>query len=186
MKLETTSIEGISVLRPHLFEDERGFFLEAFRIDVFEKLGLPTAFQQENHSQSKRGVVRGLHFQWDPPMGKLMRVTSGRAFLVAVDLRKQSPTLGQWHGIEVSAENKLQVWAPPGFARGFAALSDIVDVQYKCTGIYNPRCESGILWNDPQIGIEWPLNDAQLSDKDAKAQTLAEWLERPESNNFAC
>ena len=186
MKLETTSIEGISVLRPQLFEDERGFFLEAFRADVFEKLGLPTVFAQENHSQSKRGVVRGLHFQWDPPMGKLMRVTSGTAFLVAVDIRKKSPTLGQWYGVEVSAENKLQVWAPPGFARGFAALSDLVDVQYKCTGIYNAQGESGIFWNDPQIGIEWPLKDVQLSEKDARAQTLAEWLERPESNHFAC
>ena len=186
MKLETTAIEGISVLRPQLFEDERGFFLEAFRADVFERLGLPTAFVQENHSQSKRGVVRGLHFQWDPPMGKLMRVTSGCAFLVAVDIRKESSTLGQWYGIEVSAENKLQVWAPPGFARGFAALSDPVDVQYKCTGIYNPQGESGILWNDPQIGIDWPSTDAQLSAKDAQAQTLAEWLERPESNYFTC
>ena len=186
MNLETTSIEGICVLRPQLFEDERGFFLEAFRADIFEKLGLPTTFVQENHSQSKRGVVRGLHFQWDPPMGKLMRVTSGRAFLVAVDLRKSSPTLGQWHGVEVSAENKLQVWAPPGFARGFAALSDVVDVQYKCTGIYNPEGESGILWNDPRIGIDWPLTDARLSAKDATAQTLAEWLERPESNYFSC
>jgi dTDP-4-dehydrorhamnose 3,5-epimerase len=117
-------------------------------------------------------------------MGKLMRVTLGRAFLVAVDIRKGSPTLGQWVGVEASAENQRQVWAPAGFARGFCALSEVAVVQYKCTGLYNPRAESGIRWNDPQIGIAWPVEQPILSEKDARAQTLAEWLARPESDHF--
>jgi dTDP-4-dehydrorhamnose 3,5-epimerase len=174
------------VLAPEVFRDARGFFLEAFRADQFEALGLPTAFVQDNHSGSTKGVVRGLHFQWEPPMGKLMRVTRGTAFLVAVDIRKGSPTLGQWIGLEASAENARQVWAPAGFARGFCVLSDYAEIQYKCTGIYNSKRESGILWNDPDIGIEWPVAKGQgvLSDKDRKAQTLAQWLASPQSDHF--
>jgi dTDP-4-dehydrorhamnose 3,5-epimerase len=117
-------------------------------------------------------------------MGKLMRVTLGSAFLVAVDIRKGSPTLGKWTGVVASDENRRQVWAPAGFARGFCTLSDFAEIQYKCSGIYNNKGESGILWNDPQIGIEWPLKDVQLSDKDSKAQTLAQWLASPLSDNF--
>jgi dTDP-4-dehydrorhamnose 3,5-epimerase len=176
--------DGVMVLEPQVFEDHRGFFLESYRADVFASVGLPTNFIQDNHSGSVRGVVRGLHFQWDEPMAKLMRVTVGTAFVVAVDIRKGSPTLGQWFGTTASAENRLLVYAPPGFARGFCALSDFAEVQYKCTAIYNPTGESGILWNDPEIGLEWPKIDASLSDKDADAQTLAEWLARPESDNF--
>lgn len=118
-------------------------------------------------------------------MGKLMRVSLGSAFLVAVDIRKGSPTLGKWAGVVTSDENRRQVWAPAGFARGFCVLSDVAEIQYKCTGIYNNKAESGILWNDPQIGIEWPLTDVQLSDKDRNAQTLAQWLASPESSNFS-
>jgi len=118
-------------------------------------------------------------------MGKLMRVSLGSAFLVAVDIRKESPTLGKWAGVVASDDNRRQVWAPAGFARGFCVLSDVAEIQYKCTGIYNNKAESGILWNDPQIGIEWPLTDVQLSDKDRKAQTLAQWLSAPESANFS-
>ena len=160
--------------------------METYREDQFEQLGLPTRFVQDNHSRSSRGVVRGLHFQWDPPMGKLMRVSFGSAFLVAVDIRKGSPTLGKWTGAVASAENRRQVWAPAGFARGFCVLSDIAEIQYKCTGIYNSKAESGILWNDPEIGIEWPLSvaEVQLSDKDKKAQSLAQWLASPKSENF--
>ena len=158
--------------------------MEAFRKDQFEAVGLPDQFVQENHSRSTRGVVRGLHFQWDPPMGKLMRVSLGTAFLVAVDIRKGSPTLGKWVGIEASAENRRQVWAPAGFARGFAVLSEVAEVQYKCTGLYNNRAESGIRWNDPQVGIEWPVSSPSLSEKDSKAQTLEQWLARPESEHF--
>jgi dTDP-4-dehydrorhamnose 3,5-epimerase len=117
-------------------------------------------------------------------MAKLMRVTRGECFLVAVDIRKGSPTLGQWFGIEVSAENRLQVFAPAGFARGFCALSDYAEVQYKCTAIYNPKGESGVLWNDPEIGVDWPIDDPIVSDRDRNAQTLAEWLETPESDHF--
>jgi dTDP-4-dehydrorhamnose 3,5-epimerase len=117
-------------------------------------------------------------------MGKLMRVSFGSAFLVAVDIRKGSPTLGKWCGVEVSAENRRQVWAPAGFARGFCVLSEVAEIQYKCTGIYNSQAESGIRWDDPQIGIEWPVNQPSLSEKDRKAQTLEEWLARPESDHF--
>jgi dTDP-4-dehydrorhamnose 3,5-epimerase len=117
-------------------------------------------------------------------MGKLMRVTVGTAYLVAVDIRKNSPTMGKWFGIEVSAQNKKMVWAPAGFARGFCVLSDVAELQYKCTGIYNNKGESGVLWNDPEIGVEWPVKNPILSDKDAKAQTLKQWQAAPASNNF--
>jgi dTDP-4-dehydrorhamnose 3,5-epimerase len=184
IRIESTFLDTVIVLVPDIFQDARGFFMETFRKDQFEDHGLPSEFVQDNHSKSERGVVRGLHFQWDPPMGKLMRVTQGAAFLVAVDIRRGSPTLGQWVGVEASAENRRQVWAPAGFARGFCVLSDSAEIQYKCTGLYNSKAESGILWNDPQIGIEWPLRDVQLSEKDRNARTLDEWLSRPESAYF--
>jgi dTDP-4-dehydrorhamnose 3,5-epimerase len=174
----------VLVLAPDVFADSRGFFMETFRADYFRSLGLPHEFPQDNQSRSLRGVVRGLHFQWDPPMGKLMRVTSGSAFLVAADIRKGSPTLAQWFGIEVSEENQKQVWAPAGFARGFCVLSDHADVQYKCSAIYNPHGESGIRWDDPAIGVEWPVATAILSEKDRNAPTLKEWLASPESESF--
>lgn len=184
IRVESTFLNGVVVLVPEIFQDARGFFMETFRKDKFLELGLPVDFVQDNHSRSERGVVRGLHFQWDPPMGKLMRVTHGSAFLVAVDIRRGSPTLGKWVGVEGSAENRRQVWAPAGFARGFCVLSDSAEIQYKCTGLYSNKAESGILWNDPKIGIEWPLRDVVLSEKDRKAQSLDEWLARPESAHF--
>ena len=185
ISVESSHLGGaVVVLRPEVFRDDRGFFMEGYRRDQFAALGLPTQFDQDSHSRSRRGVLRGLHFQWDPPMGKLMRVTVGAAYLVAVDIRPDSPTLGQWFGLEVSAENALQVWAPAGFARGFCVLSDLAEVQYKCTGIYNSQAESGIRWNDPALGIQWPLAEPLVSAKDAKAQTLAEWLRRPEAAHF--
>lgn len=184
MNVETQALGDVFVLVPDIFKDSRGFFMESFREDQFKSLGLPCHFVQDNHSRSSKGVVRGLHFQWEPPMAKLMRVTIGSAFLVAVDIRKGSPTLGKWFGIEASAENRRQVFAPAGFARGFCVLSDFAEIQYKCTGIYNNKAESGIVWNDPQIGVKWPVEDPQLSDKDRNAQTLAEWLASPQSNNF--
>src|SRR5271156_554303 len=184
IKVESRSFRDVAVLVPDVFQDSRGFFMETFREDQFKALGLPYHFVQDNHSRSVKGVVRGLHFQWGPPMGKLMRVPLGSAFLVAVDIRKGSPTLGKWVGIEASAENRRMVWAPAGFARGFCALSDATEIQYKCTGIYNSKAESGIRWNDPEIGIEWPLADVQISDKDSKARTFAEWLLAPESDYF--
>ncbi len=176
--------DGVIVLVPEVFEDQRGFFTETYRADQFRELGLPHEYVQDNHSGSVKGVTRGLHFQYDGPMAKLMRVTNGECFLVAVDIRKGSPTLGQWFGIEASAENRIQVYAPAGFARGFCVLSDFAEVQYKCTAIYNSAGESGILWNDPEIGIKWPVKDPIISDKDRNAQTLAEWLRTPESDHF--
>jgi len=184
IRIESRHLGDVAVLASEVFEDERGFFMEVYRADQYKALGLPTEFVQDNHSRSKQGVVRGLHFQWDPPMGKLMRVTYGSAFLIAVDIRKGSPTLGQWFGVEVSAKDKKQVWAPAGFARGFCVVSDFAEVQYKCTGIYNPKCESGIRWNDPKIGIHWPVKEPELSGKDRQAQTLDEWLASPASNHF--
>jgi dTDP-4-dehydrorhamnose 3,5-epimerase len=185
-RIESKSLRDVVVVVPEIFQDDRGFFLETYREDQFRALGLPTQFVQDNHSRSVKGVIRGLHFQWEPPMGKLMRVSLGSAFLVAVDIRKGSPSLGQWVGVEASAENRRQVWAPAGFARGFCVLSDFAEIQYKCTGIYNGKAESGILWNDTEIGIAWPISDseAQLSDKDRKAPTLAQWLASPNSANF--
>ena len=184
LRIESTHLNGLAVIVPEVFEDQRGFFMETYRADQFRALGLPTDFLQDNHSRSARNVLRGLHFQYDPAMGKLMRVTLGTAYLMAADIRKGSPTLGQWYGIEVSAESKLQVWAPAGFARGFCVLSEHAEIQYKCTAIYNPRAESGILWSDPALGIEWPVKEPILSAKDAKAQTLAQWLESPASEHF--
>ncbi|MCZ2139990.1 MAG: dTDP-4-dehydrorhamnose 3,5-epimerase [Bacteroidia bacterium] len=178
------ALNGLMVLQPEIFRDQRGFFMETYRTDAFAELGLTTPFVQDNHSRSSKGVLRGLHFQWEPPMGKLMRVTVGEAFLVAVDIRKNSPTFGQWYGEIVSAENCKMVWAPAGFARGFCTLSDFAEIQYKCTGLYNSKAESGILWNDPAIGIEWPIDNPTLSEKDTKAQTLKQWTENENSNNF--
>jgi dTDP-4-dehydrorhamnose 3,5-epimerase len=184
LRIESRHLNDIAVIVSDVFEDERGFFMEAYRADQFRELGLPASFEQDNHSRSVKDVLRGLHFQWRPSMGKLMRVTLGAAFLVAVDIRKGSPTLGQWFGVEVSAANKKQVWAPAGFARGFCVLSDYAEIQYKCTGVYNNKAESGILWNDPAIGIAWPVHNPILSAKDAKAQTLAQWLASPDSEHF--
>ena len=184
IKIESRLLGDVVVIVPEIFQDARGFFTETFRADQFKALGLPTEFVQDNHSRSAKGVVRGLHFQWDPPMGKLMRVTAGSAFLVAVDIRKGSPHLGKWAGVEASAENRRQVWAPAGFARGFCALSEGTEIQYKCTGIYSNKAESAIRWNDPAIGIKWPLTDVTVSDKDRNAAPLADWLRSPDSDNF--
>jgi dTDP-4-dehydrorhamnose 3,5-epimerase len=182
--IESRPLADLAVIVPKAYRDDRGFFAEVYREDQFAALGLAMKFVQDNHSYSRKGVVRGLHFQWTPPMGKLMRVTRGTAFLVAVDIRKGSPTLGKWFGVEASAENMKQVWGPAGFARGFCSITDDVEVQYKCTGIYNGAAESAIRWDDPDIGIKWPVKDALLSDKDRKAQTLKNWLASPDSDNF--
>ena len=184
LTVEPTPLPDVHVLRHGLFRDERGFFQEVYRADQFAALGLPSAFVQVNHSRSSRGVVRGLHFQWEPPMGKLMRVTAGRAFLVAVDVRKGSPALGRWFGTELEAGDGRQVWAPAVCARGFAVLSEHAEIEYLCTGVYNAAAEAGIRWDDPEIGIAWPVADPVLSAKDRGAQTLREWLARPESGHF--
>jgi dTDP-4-dehydrorhamnose 3,5-epimerase len=182
--LETTPIRDLLVVKNEVFEDARGFFLEAYRRDVFEEHGLPATFVQLNHSRSARDVVRGLHFQWEPPMGKLMRVLVGAAYLVAVDLRHGSPTQGRWWGREIAAADRVQVWAPAGFARGFCVVSEVAEIEYLCTGTYNAAAESGIRWNDPELGIPWPTSTPLLSGKDEKAATLREWLAREESRQF--
>ncbi len=183
--IEPTALPEVRLVRPRLFPDERGWFAEVLRTDWFAELGLPTAFAQVNQSRSVRGVVRGLHFQWDPPQGKLMRVVTGRAFMVAADVRPGSPTLGQVVTVDASADEPLLFWAPATFARGFAALSDVAEIEYFCTAPYNPASETAVRWDDPDLGIPWPVTDPVLSPKDASAGTLEDWLARPESAAFA-
>ncbi|MES1221977.1 MAG: dTDP-4-dehydrorhamnose 3,5-epimerase [Bacteroidota bacterium] len=183
--IERTPLRDLLIITPEIFEDERGFFIESYRKDKFSEFGLEVDFVQDNHSRSSRNVVRGLHFQWEPLMGKLMRVTQGVAFLVAVDIRVSSPTFGKWIGVESSVQNRKQVYAPAGFARGFCVLSEFAEIQYKCTGVYtSTKSESGILWNDTEIGIEWPVTKPILSKKDKEAQTLHSWSQKPEARNF--
>lgn len=183
IRIDSVQLNEIVILVPDIFQDDRGFFMESYRADQFEGFGLPTEFRQDNHSASAQGVMRGLHFQWSPPMAKLMRVTRGRAWLVAVDIRKGSPTLGQWFGTELSAENRKQMYAPAGFARGFCALAD-VEIQYKCTNVYSQATDVAIAWNDPQIGIRWPIDNPQISKRDQNAISLAQWLASPEAERF--
>jgi dTDP-4-dehydrorhamnose 3,5-epimerase len=179
IKLIDSSFGGrVKVIAPTAFKDDRGFFSMSYHADEFSELGLPTVYPQDSHSVSHKNVVRGLHLQLSPPMGKLMRVVRGRAFLVAVDADPDSPTFLKWIGVDADEENMLQVWAPAEFARGFAALEDNTTVLYKCTGVYNPKGETGLLWNDPAIGIDWPVTDPMLSAKDRAALTVAQYLER--------
>ena len=183
--VEKTSIRDALIITPEIFRDDRGFFTEVYRKDKFIEIGIDVEFVQDNHSKSSKNVVRGLHFQWEPPMGKLMRVTQGSAFLVAVDIRVDSPTFGQWVGVMSSVENRKMVYAPAGFARGFCVTSESAEIQYKCTGVYtSTKAESGILWNDPAIGIEWPVTTPILSPKDEVAQTLDQWKNDPRSSVF--
>ena len=184
--IEATAIPEVLVARPQRFGDERGWFAEVVQVDAFAQLGrgLPTRFVQVNQSRSARGVIRGLHFQWDPPQGKLMRVVAGRALMVAVDIRPGSPTLGQVVTVLGSAEDPVLFWAPASFARGFCALADGTEIEYFCTAGYNPANETGIRWDDPELGIAWPVDEPGLSPKDATAGTLADWLARPEAQTF--
>jgi dTDP-4-dehydrorhamnose 3,5-epimerase len=183
--IEATELPEVRLIRPRVFPDERGWFLEVQQAGAFAELGLPTAFVQVNQSRSSTGVIRGLHFQWDPPQGKLMRVVAGRAFLVAVDIRPGSPTLGRAVTVTVSADDPVLVWAPASFARGFAALSEVTEVEYFCTAAYRPACESAIRWDDPALAIDWPVAAPLLSSKDAAAGSLEDWLARPEAAAFA-
>lgn len=178
-------IPDVILVEHEAFDDDRGYFMEAYNPIEFRAQGLPDAFVQLNESRSAKNVVRGLHFQWDPPMGKLMRVVEGAAFLVAVDVRHDSPTLGKWVAQTFTADDKKQLWAPAGFARGICALKDGTRVQYFCTGNYNGRAEGGIRWNDPALGIPWPITNPVLSEKDQNAPTLKEWLARAEAKNFS-
>lgn len=176
-QVTTTPIDGVLVLEPKVFGDARGFFFESFNGRDFEQTtGMQHTFVQDNHSKSAKGVLRGLHYQVQHPQGKLVRVTQGSVFDVALDIRKDSPTFGQWFGQELSAENKKQMWIPAGLAHGFLVTSESAEFLYKTTDYYYPEFERSILWNDPAIGIEWPLHllDAQplLAAKDANALSL--------------
>lgn len=176
MKVKDTSIPDVKIIEPQVFGDERGFFMETWQQKKFEELvtGKPTPFVQDNHSKSSKGILRGLHYQTENTQGKLVRVVSGEVFDVAVDVRKGSATFGQWVGVYLSAENKRQLWVPEGFAHGFYVTSDEAEFVYKCTDYYNPSAEHSIIWNDPEIGIEWPIVEAPLlSKKDALGETIS-------------
>ncbi|CAD5912999.1 dTDP-4-dehydrorhamnose 3,5-epimerase [Planktothrix tepida] len=175
MNIIPTSIPDVLIIEPKVFGDERGFFFESFNHKVFvEKTGVTSEFVQDNHSRSVKGVLRGLHYQIQQTQGKLLRVVAGEIFDVAVDMRKSSATFGQWVGCILSAENKRQFWVPPGFAHGFLVISDIAEVLYKTTDYYAPQYERSLLWNDPDVGIDWPLNGITpiLSAKDQEGQSL--------------
>ena len=172
MKIIETKLAGVKLIEPLVFGDERGFFLETFQQARYSEAGIDLPFVQDNHSRSTKGVLRGLHFQKSKPQGKLVRVVYGEVFDVAVDIRPESPTFGQWEGVILSEENKRQYWIPPGFAHGFLVLSEIADFEYKCTDYYDPADESAIIWNDPDIGINWPLKEVRLSEKDATASNF--------------
>lgn len=175
MKFTPTKIPDVLLIEPKLFGDHRGFFMETWQAQVFAKAGIDMPFVQDNHSRSSHGILRGLHYQLKQPQGKLVRVISGEVFDVAVDIRKDSPTFGQWVGEHLSAENRRMLWVPPGFAHGFYVISDSAEFLYKCTEFYAPEHERSILWNDPTISISWPLVNGiapVLSAKDAAASLL--------------
>ena len=166
MQVSKTPIDGLLTIKPKIFADPRGMFYEVYSENKYEEYGIP-CFVQDNHSVSKKGVLRGLHYQVNPGQGKLVRVTRGEVFDVAVDIRKQSPTYGKWWGLSLSETNNFQLYIPIGFAHGFCVLSESAEVLYKCSDYYSPENERGILWNDPDLAIDWPVKDPILSEKDA-------------------
>jgi len=177
MRFSRLQIPDVIQIEPHIFADERGFFLESYHRQQFQAAGLPTDFVQDNHSGSHKGTLRGLHYQIRQPQGKLVRLVVGEVFDVAVDLRRGSPTLGRWVGARLSAERKDQLWIPPGFAHGFLVLSEWAEVLYKATDYYAPQWERSLLWNDATVGVEWPLADGELpvlSEKDRRGVRLRE------------
>ncbi len=177
VKVFDTALPGVKLLEPRVFGDDRGFFLESWNARTFAGVGIDASFVQDNHSRSAKGVLRGLHYQIGSPQGKLVRVVAGAVFDVAVDLHRSSETFGRWVGYELSAENKRQAWIPPGFAHGFLSLQDGTELLYKCTDFYSAEAERSLIWNDPEIGIAWPLNGIAgpfLSEKDAAAKPLRE------------
>lgn len=176
MEFVPTKIPDVLVIKTKVFEDPRGFFLETYRDNEFISTGIDCKFVQENHSASQRGVLRGLHYQIRHTQGKLVRAIAGEIFDAVVDIRRSSPTFGRWVGVTLSAENKQQLWVPPGFAHGFYVLSERAEITYKVTDYYAPEWDRSLLWNDPQIGIDWPLMDGMpsLSDKDINGKTFAE------------
>lgn len=176
-----TKIKDLYIIEPKVFGDDRGYFMESYNKKDFEEAGLDMVFVQDNESKSKKGVLRGMHFQTKHTQGKLVRVTSGEVYDVAVDLRKDSPTFGQWEGVLLSAENKRQFYVPEGFAHGFLVLSEEAVFNYKCTDYYTPEYDCGLLWNDADVNIQWPLENIDeviLSEKDKKQYTFKEVIER--------
>ncbi len=179
MNVIQTKLKDCVIIEPKVFGDHRGFFLETFQADRYRDMaGISLSFVQDNHSRSAKGVLRGLHFQKTKPQGKLVRVVSGEVYDVAVDIRPDSPSFGQWEGVILSEENKRQLWVPPGFAHGFVVISDTADFEYKCTDYYDPSDEGSLIWNDPAMAITWPLKNPTLSDKDSKAPTFAELFQQ--------
>ena len=174
MKVIETPLAGVIIIEPRVFGDSRGFFIESFQVDRYRDAGIDLAFVQDNQSRSTKGVLRGLHFQRTAPQGKLVRVSRGAVWDVAVDIDPQSPTYGQHVGVELNDENHRQMWVPPGYAHGFCVLSEVADFEYKCTDYYDPTDEGSLAWNDPAMAIAWPLDNPTLSDKDSKAPTFAE------------
>lgn len=173
MQFLKTELPGVLLIEPRVFEDERGFFMETFHRQKFAAAGVDLEFVQDNHSFSRRGVLRGLHYQLKFPQGKLVRAIRGEIFDVAVDVRRSSPTFGKWCGYVLSDRNRRQLYVPPGFAHGFAVMSDIAEVIYKCTDVYHPEDERTVLWNDAAIGVAWPVSDAVVSAKDQQGVPLA-------------
>ncbi|SRR5690554_2485128 len=174
MKITTTALPGVLIIEPRAFGDTRGFFLESFQVERYAKAGITQPFVQDNHSRSQRGVLRGLHFQRTRPQGKLVSVSRGSVFDVAVDIDPHSATFGQYVATELSDDNHLQLWIPPGYAHGFCVLSEVADFHYKCTDFYDPEDEGGLIWNDPDVNIAWPLDNPFLSEKDQKLPRLRE------------
>lgn len=175
MQIVDTKLDGVKILEPKVFGDDRGFFLESWNQQVFADNGLPTVFVQDNHSRSQQGVLRGLHYQLKNPQGKLVRVTQGEVFDVAVDMRKSSAQFGQWFGVMLTETNRRQLWVPPGFAHGFYVVSSSADFQYKCTDFYAPEHERSLLWNDPGVGVDWPIlpgTEPVLAAKDTQGLVL--------------
>lgn len=176
MKVIQTRLPGVLIIEPKVFGDERGFFVECYQAPRYREVGIELPFVQDNHSRSRQGVLRGLHFQRKRPQGKLVRVTRGAVFDVAVDINPESPTCGQYVGVELTADNHHQLWIPPGYAHGFCVLSDVADFQYKCTDLYDPTDEGGLIWNDPDVRIPWPIQQPSLSDKDQANPSLRSLL----------
>ena len=176
MKVIETALPGVLIIEPKVFGDQRGFFLETFQAERYREAGITQPFVQDNHSRSQKGVLRGLHFQRSRPQGKLVSVSRGSVYDVAVDINPESPTCGQFVGVELNDDNHRQFWVPPGYAHGFCVLSDTADFQYKCTDLYYPEDEGGLIWNDPEVNIPWPVADPKLSAKDQSNPTLRQLL----------
>lgn len=172
MRVLQTGLDGVVVIEPTVHRDDRGFFAETYHAERYAEAGVTATFVQDNHSRSERGTLRGLHAQLVRPQAKLVRVLQGAIWDVAVDIRRGSPGFGRWVGVRLSGENFRQLYVPPGFAHGFCVLSDVVHVEYKCTDFYDPGDEIGLAWNDPDVGIEWPVSDPVISEKDRRLPSL--------------